>query len=128
MDEQERAELLKEHLNSIISEYNLHDLFNKWGFLDGDMLAQEARPVIEQLIKDIVARTPVIEGLKPIALSTGHNPCYIAFKEAGKEDEHGFIRLEEVGDALVKMKIEKVFEPILKTVIAETRQRLGLKE
>ena len=125
MDEKERAELLKEHLDSILSEFHFDDFVNKWGFMDGEMLAKEARPVIEQLIDDIVEHAPIIEGFTPIAMRTStHNPCYIVFEKEG-EDE--FIRYGEFDDPLLELKIKKVLEPIIKQEITNTRKKLDLE-
>jgi hypothetical protein len=92
--------------------------------MDGAMLAEEARPIIEQLIDDIVEQAPIIEGFKPISLRTGtHNPCYIAFS---KEGEDSFTRYGEFGDPLLELKIRKVLEPIIKQEITNTRKKLNL--
>jgi hypothetical protein len=116
-------ELEKEHLSSIINESHFYDFLNKWGFMDGDMLRKKDKPIIKDLVKNIVENAPPIDDWKAIAVETGHNPYYICFMNA---DEDNWIDFYDIKDPIKRLKIEKILSPVVKKEVEKMRRRLNL--
>jgi len=123
MSEEDKNELKKEHLSSILNATHFYNYFNKWGFQDGEDIIEDEKEILEELLTNIVKKISPFNNYSFCVVETGHNPYYIVIETTNSST---FLRLDDL-PKLEQMYVEKKVMPIVEQEVNKLKQKLGLK-
>ena len=131
IDAEKSKAIEREHLDSLLSNYNSHNFFNKYGFMDGEEIIEGEKKILRELLNNIVKKAPKFGRFYLSVISTAsHNPYYIAFVDENEEKENQTSlkpfrtshRLDDFSK-IEQINIEKEMEPVIKQEIEKMRKK-----